>query len=78
MQAKTKKTGAFYFWAGFLIPTLFALAGGFYHGLGAMMLDGVKTLAPTGVMLTIGPGVVIALIAVAGLMLLRRRRAEHR
>lgn len=33
---------------------------------------------PTGVMLTIVPGVVIALIAVAGLMLLRRRRAEHR
>ena len=27
MQAKTKKTGAFYFWAGFLIPTLFAGIG---------------------------------------------------
>ncbi|KGD81178.1 citrate transporter [Pantoea stewartii subsp. indologenes] len=35
-----------------LIPTLFALIGGFYHGLGEMMLNGVKTLAPTGVMLT--------------------------
>jgi CitMHS family citrate-Mg2+:H+ or citrate-Ca2+:H+ symporter len=35
-----------------LVPTLFALAGGFWHGLGEMMLNGVKTLAPTGVMLT--------------------------
>lgn len=35
-----------------LVPTLFALAAGFYQGLGAMMLDGIKTLAPTGVMLT--------------------------
>jgi len=35
-----------------LIPTIFALIGGFYAGLGAMMLDGVKKLAPTGVMLT--------------------------
>lgn len=35
-----------------LIPILFALIGGHYVGLGAMMLDGVKTLAPTGVMLT--------------------------
>lgn len=35
-----------------LVPTLFALAGGFWHGLGEMMLSGVKTLAPTGVMLT--------------------------
>lgn len=35
-----------------LIPILFALIGGHYAGLGAMMLDGVKTLAPTGVMLT--------------------------
>ncbi len=35
-----------------IVPTLFALVGGFWHGLGEMMLDGVKTLAPTGVMLT--------------------------
>jgi len=35
-----------------LIPILFALMGGHYAGLGGMMLDGVKTLAPTGVMLT--------------------------
>ncbi len=35
-----------------LIPTIFALIGGFYAGLGEMMLDGVKKLAPTGVMLT--------------------------
>lgn len=35
-----------------LIPIVFALIGGHYVGLGAMMLDGVKTLAPTGVMLT--------------------------
>lgn len=35
-----------------IIPTLFALIGGFHHGLGEMMFNGVKTLAPTGVMLT--------------------------
>lgn len=35
-----------------IVPTLFALTGGFYHGLGEMMLNGVKALAPTGVMLT--------------------------
>ncbi|GLR10944.1 citrate transporter [Mixta theicola] len=35
-----------------IVPTLFALAGGYWHGLGEMMLNGVKTLAPTGVMLT--------------------------
>ena len=35
-----------------IVPTVFALAGGFYHGLGEMMLSGVKALAPTGVMLT--------------------------
>jgi CitMHS family citrate-Mg2+:H+ or citrate-Ca2+:H+ symporter len=35
-----------------LIPIVFALIGGHYMGLGTMMLDGVKTLAPTGVMLT--------------------------
>ena len=35
-----------------LVPTVFALVGGFYQGLGDMMLSGVKALAPTGVMLT--------------------------
>ncbi|WP_439212202.1 CitMHS family transporter [Duffyella gerundensis] len=35
-----------------IVPTIFALIGGFYHGLGDMMLTGVKALAPTGVMLT--------------------------
>ncbi|CAI8756511.1 CitMHS family transporter [Pseudomonas chlororaphis] len=35
-----------------LVPIIFALLGGHYAGLGGMMLDGVKTLAPTGVMLT--------------------------
>lgn len=34
-----------------LVPTLFAVAFGFHAGLGDMMLDGVKSLAPTGVML---------------------------
>jgi CitMHS family citrate-Mg2+:H+ or citrate-Ca2+:H+ symporter len=35
-----------------IIPILFALIGGFGgEGLGKMMLEGVKTLAPTGVML---------------------------
>jgi CitMHS family citrate-Mg2+:H+ or citrate-Ca2+:H+ symporter len=39
-----------------LVPTIFALIataviGGFETGLGAMMMDGVKELAPTGVML---------------------------
>jgi CitMHS family citrate-Mg2+:H+ or citrate-Ca2+:H+ symporter len=34
-----------------LIPTLFALAAGFHAGLGGMMLEGVRSLAPTGVML---------------------------
>lgn len=34
-----------------LVPTVFAVALGFHAGLGAMMLDGVKSLAPTGVML---------------------------
>lgn len=34
------------------IPILFALVGGFGgHGIGEMMLDGIRTLAPTGVML---------------------------
>lgn len=34
-----------------LVPTLFALGMGFASGIGAMMLEGVKELAPTGVML---------------------------
>lgn len=34
-----------------LVPTLFAVAAGFDAGLGDMMLEGVKNLAPTGVML---------------------------
>lgn len=35
-----------------IVPIAFAVLGGHYAGLGSMMLDGVKTLAPTGVMLT--------------------------
>jgi CitMHS family citrate-Mg2+:H+ or citrate-Ca2+:H+ symporter len=34
-----------------LVPVLFALIGGFGRDIGAMTLEGVKTLAPTGVML---------------------------
>lgn len=34
-----------------LVPTVFAVGAGFHAGLGDMMLDGVKSLAPTGVML---------------------------
>lgn len=34
-----------------LVPIAFALLGGFAQGLGPMMLDGIRTLAPTGVML---------------------------
>ncbi|AGI26897.1 putative citrate transporter [Pseudomonas sp. ATCC 13867] len=34
-----------------LVPISFALLGGFAAGLGPMMLDGIRTLAPTGVML---------------------------
>jgi len=34
-----------------LIPILFALIGGFTRELGGMMLEGVRSLAPTGVML---------------------------
>jgi CitMHS family citrate-Mg2+:H+ or citrate-Ca2+:H+ symporter len=34
-----------------LIPTLFAVAAGYTAGLGDMMLEGVRSLAPTGVML---------------------------
>lgn len=35
-----------------IVPTTFALVFGYYQGLGEMMLNGVKALAPTGVMLT--------------------------
>ncbi|CAI8843260.1 citrate-Mg2+:H+ or citrate-Ca2+:H+ symporter, CitMHS family [Bacillus pseudomycoides] len=34
-----------------LIPIIFALIGGFYANVGPMMLDGIKKLAPTGIML---------------------------
>ena len=34
-----------------LVPIVFGLIGGFGMGLGPMMLDGIKKLAPTGVML---------------------------
>ncbi|KQN25514.1 citrate transporter [Sphingomonas sp. Leaf33] len=34
-----------------LVPTVFALIAGFSAGLGDMMIDGIKNLAPTGVML---------------------------
>ncbi|MGE8319030.1 MAG: CitMHS family transporter [Comamonas sp.] len=34
-----------------LVPIVFGLLGGFGMGLGPMMLDGIKKLAPTGVML---------------------------
>jgi CitMHS family citrate-Mg2+:H+ or citrate-Ca2+:H+ symporter len=37
-----------------LVPTLFAIGAGFTHGLGPMMLEGVRELAPTGVMLIFG------------------------
>lgn len=33
------------------VPIIFALIGGFYTGLGDMMLDGITQVAPTGVML---------------------------
>ncbi|MFJ4375320.1 CitMHS family transporter [Pseudomonas japonica] len=35
-----------------LIPILFAVVGGFWTDLGKMMLEGIRSLAPTGVMLT--------------------------
>jgi len=35
-----------------LVPLFFAVVAGFYADLGKMMMDGVKLLAPTGVMLT--------------------------
>jgi CitMHS family citrate-Mg2+:H+ or citrate-Ca2+:H+ symporter len=34
-----------------VVPIVFALIGGFAPNLGPMMIDGIKTLAPTGVML---------------------------
>ena len=34
-----------------LVPVLFAVLGGFTQSMGGMMLDGVRTLAPTGIML---------------------------
>ncbi|KQM31770.1 CitMHS family transporter [Sphingomonas sp. Leaf10] len=34
-----------------VVPTAFALLAGFASGLGDMMIDGIKNLAPTGVML---------------------------
>jgi len=34
-----------------VVPTIFALIAGFSTGLGDMMIDGIKNLAPTGVML---------------------------
>jgi citrate-Mg2+:H+ or citrate-Ca2+:H+ symporter, CitMHS family len=34
-----------------LVPSLFAVIAGFHEGLGKMMLEGVKDLAPTGIML---------------------------
>lgn len=34
-----------------LVPTVFAIVGGFYKGLGDHMLEGLKQVAPTGIML---------------------------
>ena len=34
-----------------LVPIVFALIGGFAPGMGEMMLDGIRKIAPTGVML---------------------------
>lgn len=34
-----------------IVPIVFGLAGGFYDGLGVMIVDGISKLAPTGVML---------------------------
>ncbi|KQP39018.1 CitMHS family transporter [Pseudorhodoferax sp. Leaf274] len=34
-----------------LVPIVFALVGGFHAGLGPMMLDGIRKIAPTGIML---------------------------
>lgn len=37
-----------------LIPVIFALVAGFGADVGSMMMDGIKTIAPTGVMLIFG------------------------
>ena len=34
-----------------IVPVVFALIAGFWSGLGGMMLDGIREIAPTGVML---------------------------
>jgi CitMHS family citrate-Mg2+:H+ or citrate-Ca2+:H+ symporter len=34
-----------------IVPAVFALIAGFWSGLGAMMLEGIRDIAPTGVML---------------------------
>lgn len=34
-----------------VVPIIFALIGGFYSGLGDMMLDGLKTVAPSAALL---------------------------
>ncbi|TDM04172.1 CitMHS family transporter [Macrococcus carouselicus] len=34
-----------------LVPTVFAIIGGFYNGIGEHMLEGLKQVAPTGMML---------------------------
>jgi len=34
-----------------LVPIVFALLGGFHAGLGPMMLDGIRKIAPTGILL---------------------------
>ena len=34
-----------------VVPTVFALIAGVASGLGDMMIDGIRNLAPTGVML---------------------------
>ena len=34
-----------------VVPIVFALVGGFHAGLGPMMLDGIRKIAPTGIML---------------------------
>lgn len=34
-----------------LIPSVFAVIGGFYANMGPMMLEGIQKLAPTGIML---------------------------
>src|SRR6218665_1388192 len=34
-----------------VVPIVFALVGGFHAGLGPMMRDGIRKIAPTGIML---------------------------